>query len=1402
MNPGIEAEPQQGSDGWIVAVHLTKSDMEPIGTGFLIDQHRILTCAHVVCERGVPRRELWVAFPKSERLMGRRIRVAAVRVPDAEKQATDDVAVLELAEDVGVQFAARLRCPNPEQLVGLDWWSFGFANRDLFGNPARGALGSVRAYGWIQLDVQTQDGGVLAEGYSGAPLWSDAYQAVVGIIGQADARNSGRALTLWRARTALPDAGLELLADWSAEAAGESALAAWGWRLADDPEAGRHWRPRARGVTRDSELGFRFRGRRKALLRVAEWIVDEQPQRTALVVTGSPGVGKSAVLGRIVTSADPGIAAQLPPEDDAVRAALNSVSCAVHAKSKSALDVAIEIARAASAPLPQQTADLALGLRAALEERSERKFTVVIDALDEAVSPKDARDIVRWIVRPLVEDLADFGVRVVVGSRRRDNNGDLLDTFKPARTLVDLDDAEYFELEDLQAYALVSLQLLGSERAGNPYADPKAAGPVARRIAELSKQNFLVAGLMARAHGLYDTVRVRPEDISFSPNVDDALNEFLERIPPVGTRTAAELLTALAYAEAPGFTAMLWHVAVAALYGDGPGEERLRSFARASAANFLVEDTAGEGRTGSERVFRLFHQALNDVLLAARDQRVPDEGALTRMLAEHGRDLGWAKAPAYLFRSLPGHAERGRAMDSLLAHAGYPLYADLRRLVLTAMRCYAGQDQEPERLRLLRKTLRTMDDAPSLRASYFSLVEAQEQLGTVYREALADSPYRVPWARTRPQEEQTVLEGHDGPVYQIMAVPTDVPGRYSLVSAGQDGTVRLWDPDFGGGLRVIRAQQGPVRAICAVPWPGGSTLIASAGDDGVIRIWNPDTGENVRTLRPRAHRIDSLVSCEGAQRQQMLAALYEDNTLYVWDLLTGSTVCQFPADERIGEPTAFCPEAEPSSSSDSTLLVSVRKPKFGFVYEWRVRGGSGEDASDAPRMVHHATLPERSRPILRSIPFGRDSRATVVADDVGRLTVWESGSMAYAVKWRSDQPVTAVCAVPMPDGRNLMAVASGDRGLDIWDVQAAARAYTPRPLHTTRAFTGRANAATSITLADGSTQIATAGDDSVIRLWKPLPDSEGFRAAISYGAHHSLCPAGQGPYALLYSMTREGDIHAWVQATGEHVRKWLPATERMAVSALIPRSAGGCLLAVQDLVGALTVADLETERIVWTEGTESRVDRLHEPLACMHFLAASPRSPWLLTAGVNGAIRMWNVLTGESPLPPKRSPSSVLELCSVVGRMGETFAVAGCEDGLVRAWHVGESEPVWTLTGHADPIAGVFSASAPGEKPLLGSISGNSQLRVWDLETGALRFSLERPDRWVTLACSLTVGFGRTLIATAGLDRVVRIWDLDGHLGMEIPVRHELESMASSGNRLFLGLSDGLMAVDVEDTFG
>ena len=66
------------------------------------------------------------------------------------------------------------------------------------------------------------------------------------------------------------------------------------------------------------------------------------------------------------------------------------MSCAVHAKGKTALEVAEEIARAASAALPGQPEDLAPAIRDALSERGGTRFNVIIDALDEAASPAQA----------------------------------------------------------------------------------------------------------------------------------------------------------------------------------------------------------------------------------------------------------------------------------------------------------------------------------------------------------------------------------------------------------------------------------------------------------------------------------------------------------------------------------------------------------------------------------------------------------------------------------------------------------------------------------------------------------------------------------------------------------------------------------------------------------------------------------------------------------------------------------------------------------------------------------------------------------------------------------------------------------------------------------------------------
>ena len=616
---------------WVVAVHSLTDPYRPLGAGVVIDKHRVLTCAHVLNARGA--NELGISFPRADDPFRTLAHVQEVRVA-ADPRA--DVAILELGGELpaGIE-PARLRRPKGAELVPKQWWAYGFA--DLIGNEAQGIVGAELAFGWARLDTASRY--MIEKGFSGGGVWSPDYDAVVGLVGQARGNGDGRVFTLYMATNVLREERLELLTDqFDIAAAGADAVASWGWALASDDEAGRHWMPRSRGVTIDIEHGYRFRGRRAVLTEIVVWLSRPQLDRKVLVVTGSPGVGKSAVLARIVTTADPLVAAQLPATETTVRAPLGSIACAVHAKGKTALQVGHEIARAASAALPDRLDDVVPSIREVLGERPGGRFTVVVDALDEAVTGDEARLVIRRLLVPLVEMCSDVGAQVLVGTRSQDDVGDLIAEFGHARHVLDLDLPRYFALDDLIAYAEATLQLTGDVRPDTPYASAEFARPLAQRIAEVAGPNFLIAGLIARAHGLHDDEPADPSTVTVAPTVTTALIDYLARISDVGDVTAVAALLPLAFAYAPGLTISLWRTLVQALTDQTVSEDALLRFASGAAANFLVETTSG-GAT-----FRLFHQALNNSLLnwrGVRHERVADEQVIVRALLGHGRTVGW-----------------------------------------------------------------------------------------------------------------------------------------------------------------------------------------------------------------------------------------------------------------------------------------------------------------------------------------------------------------------------------------------------------------------------------------------------------------------------------------------------------------------------------------------------------------------------------------------------------------------------------------------------------------------------------------------------------------------------------------------------------------------------------------
>lgn len=1453
MSAPVEKGPGDGGDLWVASIHVSRDGVEPpVGSGFLVDGDRVMTSAHVVVglaaaassaamgaggSDSLRRPPLWVAFPKAETLIDHRVAVRRVVVPERpERLRLDDVAVLVLAEALPTHAAARLRRPEPGKLVQQPWWAFGFPD-DEFGDASHGVVDGALGYGWVRL--KTLSGYPVRPGFSGAALWSPDYDAVVGLIGQANSEGNARALTLWQAARSLPAQRLDSLTEWSVEAAGESALAAWGWTLARDREARRHWLPRARGVGNDAEPGFRFRGRTAALNEIVRRIRGPELDRKALVVTGSPGVGKSAVLGRIVTTADADIAASLPPEDDAVRAPIGSVSCAVHAKGKTALEVAAEIARAASATVKlYEPADLPPALREALSQNavadggggaeggirsdSGRRFTVVIDALDETTSAAEARAVVRRIVLPLVEDLADLGVRVVVGSRRRDAEGDLLAAFGPAARVVDLDHPEYFAQEDLAAYTLASLQLLGAARVGNPYERAATAAPVAERIAALADRNFLIAGLVARSHGLHDTVAIDPAQIAFTPTMDAVLTEYLARVPGVDGTSATQLLTVLAFAEAPGFSARLWSASVEAVLGNADSgaaitPRQLRDFTRTAAANFLVEtsgadraDWLADGNAAEDEdededdlvavddgpTFRLFHQALNDVLIAARHERVAEERAIAGRLTALGRELGWHRAPAYLLRALPGHAARGAAVDALLREDEYPLYADLRRLILASAQTRSAAGQR--RADLLRRTPRAITADPQARAALFSVTEAQEKLGDTYRHAFPTltsrfprTLYRALWAETAAQREFAVLEGHGGPVTQLCRI-TAPDGRALIASASTDRTVRIWDPGTGSSDLIIDTGAQQVRALYAIPVADGRELLGAVAEESarlLITLWDPVTGR-------REDRLTSDVRSPWAP---------------TWP--TG--LPKGPFSEEIGRIGL-----DPWDPVAARWAGEVRAVPGGCLA--RRRSGAIGVVSAQGKTAHLYLLDSKRPPvsfyslagnILAMCPVvgAQGKPLLVTGTDEGDVRTWSVETAAADRAFAGHRgAVRVLCPLPQEDGSSLFASGGEDFTVHIWDPA------TGSLLNTLMGHTAAVYAICAIPGTEHGDMLATAGADNVVRLWRePTSVRLSADAPAPSGSVRGLCvlPAVGG--ARQVASYEGGGTEAVLRIrdldSGEVVRDHSAAPDMVSLCAMPPDDEPAAPIAPVRKPALLAAGFADGSMAAWNDDPERRVaieDRrtFSDPVRVIKALSVDDAKA-LISIDTRGRVRMWrslDQLPATGTIGYSLKPN--LRAC-VLPSDGPSARLALANERSVEEWFFAPSPSGDRISVRANwprlVRHGTITALCPtpvtaADETLIAIGCSDGSVELWDLIAEVPTMTLAGSPGAVRDLCTLSSADGRTWLAGAGDDRIVRIWDpLHAAPVLEIPVRHRLTRLAAHGNHLVVGMVEGIMALEI-----
>lgn len=1446
------------SYGWVAAIYPTEHGARPLGSGFLIHPgDRVVTCAHVVWEKDTDRalEQVWVHLPNCPELVIKRFPVARMELPrrwldcePADREVSpDDVAVLHLAEPAGAEHATPIRRPEPVHLPERPWSAFGF--HDVTGDLSHGVVRSAVAHGQIKLRTTSEDR--VDSGFSGAGIWCAPYDAVVGLITRADhAGGNVRAITLWYAARILPGAGLEEAADRLApEASGEAALTEWGWTLARDTEAAAHWIPRARGgaLTRHARPADLFRGRRTALEEIRVWLSETAAPTGTLVVTGSPGSGKSAVLGRIVTTADPVAAAGLAPQDAEVRAEPGSVHCAVHAKGKTALEVAQEIARAASAGLPERAAGLTALLGPALSGPSgpPRRFAVVIDALDEAASADGARAIIRDVINPLTRDPRTRSVRLVVGSRRHDGAGSpLLELIDRAR-VIDLDARQYADDAGLVSYLDASLP------AGRPR-DVLWRSAVAD-IADRARGNYLKAqlDLLRRltvdqaepdAAPTADTVPAAPEPVAAADpaqtpepvpaaaaaaaaepelvsvpapvdqtieEVGESLSRYAEQIEGVGGHSTTALLTALAFAEAPGFTAELWSTAVGALNPGRlpPAPAELSRFAADPAANLVTGSAAESAGRNPAVCYRLFHQALGDALLrgragasgtasdlGGRAEPDPDHRALAQALLQAGRAHGWASAPGYLLRSLPGHAVLGGTVDDLLAETDYPLYADLPRLSVAADR--AASEPARKKAELLRKTRGAHLADPSTRAAMFSVTEAQDRLGESFRKPRPAGPYRAAWASVVPQEVEVVLNAHEGGVTTTCAL-TDEYGATVLVTGGDDGAVRLWDETSTRPLGTLQEHEGAVNAVCTVRTQDGGVLLISGGEDGSVRVWDPRTQRQTAVMTGHEDAVKALCEIPGRPGSTGLVASGSlDGTVRIWDPATGRRRSILPG--QLGEVASLC--LVPAGPGARAVLACG-----GF--DGAVRIWHGPRWTPAPALPGSAHGTPRA---MCAVPkAGSPGHLLAVGGSDGYCRVYDLDRDApQPVRTLPhDEEITALCALPTRGGGTRLAVADVNH-VSVWDPRTwllARRLVEP---------TEWVQSICAVSTGGGRALLALGvRRTGSVRLWDPDGGS----------SKRPVDTRGTTPRVQVSALCE-------VPGMGARTRSMLARVGANPVARLLDPSNGHCVRAFQDeehlQVGKALclISDLGGQQILalggeghtivlWNPSTEEHKTLRAEgdSVAALCTVTDDSGRTLLASAGENREVQLWDPLRRAQLRRLRCGEGGVNALCLVPahrperpGLGGGALLAAAGEDGVIHLWHTRNWRCAGSIRAHDDaPVTALCALPSRDGRRLLASCGADGGIRLWDPDSGdAVNDTLRGHRKSVNALCS-TGGFtgaaaGRTLLVSGGDDRVVRLWNPDDDAPvLEIPVRHPVLSLAAVGALIHVGLTEGITALEV-----